>query len=410
MIEIICNETENQESDVVIKPPKNIRQIGSPRGRHKVYMEDYVYTFLHGSVFEENMQKRGAILVGKSEVSQDIRYTFVSGAVNCSEFIFGEDGIVFDESCWEYIYKEIKKYFPEQEIVGWFMGVNGFPLELSPTVEAAHRKYFAGRDKVLVLTETLEGEDVLFSYEQGILQKKEGYYIYYEKNIPMQEYMVNIRQQAGKQEKVEEEMEVTEKSNAEQALQNYRNMFLERQNHNPQKRMSILLYTAASAAMIMLCVIGITGINNHEKMKMLEQTVVALSQNVSETENAEEIQTQQETVTIETVPGQVVPEVSTVTETMNQPEVTQQAEVSTQPEAPIPAEVITQPETPVEQETVSAAQSYIEQGYYVVQPGEGLALICETIYGNTEMMDELCVQNQIDDVDEIYAGQKLILP
>ena len=109
MIEIIYNETGKKGSSVVVKPPKNIRQIGSPRGRHKIYVEDYVYTFLHSTAFEGECQKRGAILLGRSEISQDIRYTFISGAISCDDFIFRDEGILFDESCWEYIYKEIKQ-------------------------------------------------------------------------------------------------------------------------------------------------------------------------------------------------------------------------------------------------------------------------------------------------------------
>ena len=107
MIEIIYNDSENNGSSVIVKPPKNIRQIGTPKGRHKIYVEDYVYTFLHSSVFGKEGQRRAAVLLGKSEVSKELRYTFISGAISCDEFIFQEDGILFGENCWEYIYKEL---------------------------------------------------------------------------------------------------------------------------------------------------------------------------------------------------------------------------------------------------------------------------------------------------------------
>ena len=68
-------------------------------------------------------------------------------------------------------------------------------MELTPAVEAAHRKYFAGRDKILMLIDILEGEELFFIYEQGYLQKREGYYIYYEKNLAMQEYMSYKREE-----------------------------------------------------------------------------------------------------------------------------------------------------------------------------------------------------------------------
>lgn len=407
MIEIIYNEAE--ENDEVVKIPKNIRQIGSPKGRHKIYMEDYVYTFLHTSIFEEKKEKRGVILLGKSRVSQDIRYTFISGAINCSDFIFQEDGIVFGEECWEYIYKKVKDYFSGQDVVGWFLGTNGFPLELTPVTEAAHRKYFPGRDKVLVMSDTLEGDDVLFTYEQGVIQKKEGYYIYYEKNLPMQEYMVSLREksQCPNQENsvVEVQEEMVVRPSAEEAIQNYRNMLLGRRGNTSQKKMNILLYTAASAAMIILCVIGITGINNHEKMKELEQTIAVLSQNNVYSQNEEEKEVGEETVTVENVPGEVLPDAP---EMANQ--ITTVPPVNEEPEK-IEPEMNTVPPTENTGETEpTSGQSYIEQGFYIVQPGDSLEIICKKIYENTDMMDEICAANHIDDVDKIYAGQKLILP
>lgn len=515
MIEIIYNESGKCGSSVVVKPPKNIRQIGSPRGRHKIYVEDYVYTFLHSAAFEGAYQKRGAVLLGKSEMSQDIRYTFISGAVSCDQFIFQEEGILFDESCWEYIYKEIKQYFDNQEIVGWFLGLTGFPLELTPVVESAHRKYFAGRDKVLFLSEPAEGEDVFFTYEQGILQKKEGYYVYYEKNLPMQEYMVTSRERSRELfDSMEErapisemdggglsELEAAEKlffrekqgqmdkenssesglsekeihpekaengtktadaaeektepmTSAEQALQNYRSMLLERKGTRSQRKVNGLLYTAAAVAMVILCVIGITTMNNFEKMKQVQEALAAISHSSeSEDETGEE---PSEGVTVESVPGQVTPqqEDSADTESSepqngengaagqqntdspsttvqpgtdgqsgadgqtatdpsagsgqtdpNQPGAGGQPEAGSQTQTP---ENTTVPDQTEAAET--SAQTYLEQGYYIVQSGDKLELICKNIYQTTAMLDKLCEANQITDVDKIYAGQKLVLP
>ena len=438
MIEIIYKESGEKGEAVVVKPPKNIRQMGIPRGRHKIYVEDYVYTFLHSAVFEGECQKRAAVLLGKSEVSQDIRYTFISGVVSCDDFVFREDEIFFDESCWEYIYKEIKQYFDGQEIVGWFLGLTGFPLELTPMVEAAHRKYFTGRDKVLLLSEPAEQEDVFYAYEQGILQRKEGYYIYYEKNLTMQEYMISSRERAMESrtgaedpfqlesperrenermaERTEEEkplaaetaesLEPEKRITAEEAIQNYRNMLLERKQEAPSRKMNTFLYIAASAAMVILCVIGITTINNYEKMRQMQDTLAVFANFGKKDED----QKQQEGVVVETVPGQVTPENQ---QQGNQPEDGQQLEdgqpssdaqpVSGQPSDP--AGAVGQPVG-----ATGISNTYLDQGYYIVEPGDKLELICKKVYQTTAMMDKLCEANQIDDVDKIYAGQKLILP
>lgn len=511
MIEIIYKESEEKGDAVFVKPPKNIRQIGMPRGRHKIYVEDYVYTFLHSAAFEGACQKRAAVLLGKSEVAQDIRYTFINGAVSCDDLVFREDGILFDESCWEYIYKEMKQYFDRQEIIGWFLGVNGLPLELTPMVEAAHRKYFVGRDKVLFLSEPAEREDIFYAYEQGVLQRKEGYYIYYEKNLAMQEYMVSARERVrdrnpeqqerteqgrftleqkdeteqgrfsleqqgeteqGKiilkqkegteQDKVSPKQqrtsnvlgELTENSaastretgdriSAEEAIQNYRNMLLERKQEPSSRKISTFLYIAASAAMVILCVIGITTMNNYEKMKQLQETIAVFADFGAKTGNG----ASQDGVVVETVPGQVTPESQTSGNNGSQQSDaadsqssgnsgSQQSDAmdsqssgnsgsrpsgttdgqpsgSQQPggaDSQQPGGTDTTSTAGQTTEAAALAKTYLDQGYYIVQPGDKLELICKKIYQTTAMMDKLCKANQLDDVNKIYAGQKLILP
>ena len=53
--------------------PKNIRQIGSPAGHTKVYIEDYVITFLNSLSMDKNTYVRGAILFGeKKQIGNDL--------------------------------------------------------------------------------------------------------------------------------------------------------------------------------------------------------------------------------------------------------------------------------------------------------------------------------------------------
>ena len=57
--------------------PKNIRQIGSPAGHTKVYIEDYVITFLNSLSMDKNTYVRGAILFGeKKQIGNDLHQLF----------------------------------------------------------------------------------------------------------------------------------------------------------------------------------------------------------------------------------------------------------------------------------------------------------------------------------------------
>lgn len=337
VIEITYHTPDQTGENVIVKPPKNIRQIGSPRGRHKIYIEDYVHTYLHSSLLFRDQKQRAAILLGRSEVSQEIRYTFIEGAVNCEDFIFQQDGIVFDESCWQYIYQEMKEYFDQMSIVGWFLGRPGFPLKISHTVEAAQRKYFSGRDKVLYLWDPEEGEDVFYAYEQGSFQKKEGYYVYYEKNLSMQEYMVrqrergreeqggiqemmeglldaegekgtegeapeiNVSQAEGAAERSAQAEPVFRKREADAAIGNYRSMLMERGKHPSGDKKNLFLYGAATAALIAVCISGVLNLNSYQKMKDMEEVLSMVSQPLKE-QQEEQSQGQ---VTVRNMPGMV---------------------------------------------------------------------------------------------------------
>ena len=46
---------------------KNVRQIGDPEDRRKIYIEDYVITYLRRLAGEETLNSRVAILLGHSE-------------------------------------------------------------------------------------------------------------------------------------------------------------------------------------------------------------------------------------------------------------------------------------------------------------------------------------------------------
>lgn len=75
--------------------PKNIRQIGSPAGHTKVYIEDYVITFLNSLSMDKNTYVRGAILFGeKKQIGNDL-VIFIRGAIEGQNLELDLDETVF---------------------------------------------------------------------------------------------------------------------------------------------------------------------------------------------------------------------------------------------------------------------------------------------------------------------------
>lgn len=195
MIEVIYKE-ENQEAqngEGTFGLPKNIRQIGLIREDYKIYMEDYVYTFLVRLARAEEGGKpktRVAVLTGETKWQGGTTYLFVKGAVMAGDMEAALDHIDFSTEIWKKINEEQKKYFEDQEIVGWFFSQPQLSIEINEVLAKVHLKHFGG-EKVLMLMEPQEREDAFFRYENNTMTRLGGYYLYYEKNPCMQSYMLD---------------------------------------------------------------------------------------------------------------------------------------------------------------------------------------------------------------------------
>ena len=191
MIEVIYKE-ETAEQDGVqetFSMPRNVRQIGLANGNYRIYVEDYVYTFLKRLSEEEKEQGKAAVLTGEIKWTEDMICVFVKGALAADEMEATVEHIDFSEEIWQRLQENKEKYFPDQEIVGWFFAQYQSAVEITDLLVKTHLRYFGG-EKILILMEPVERDEAFFRYDGGTMVKVEGYYIYYEKNSQMQTYMI----------------------------------------------------------------------------------------------------------------------------------------------------------------------------------------------------------------------------
>ena len=182
-------QTKNNSGQQTRILPKNFRQIGEP-GTKKIYMEDYVYTYLNKLAQPGNLYARGAILFGKMYKTAVGNCLFISGAAACQHFELDLEDAAFTEENWSEIYRIRDKFFPEMDIVGWFLSRMGFSIELNDKIIRTHMDNFSGENKVLYMIDALENEDAFYQFENYSLRKQRGYYIYYEANQEMKNYML----------------------------------------------------------------------------------------------------------------------------------------------------------------------------------------------------------------------------
>lgn len=206
MIEIVY-EKEKQKpegNEEFFRIPNNIRQIGEVGGIQKIYIEDYAYTYLCRIASENSGRGISAILLGQSNWRDGTSYLFIKSAIVLTDMEINEEHLVFTQEIWNHVYEKNKEYFQEQEIVGWFLSIPGCSMEINQIICQTHLNHFGGNDKILFVMEPLEKEEAFYRYEDGKMIRQTGFYVYYEKNEAMRNYLVS---QNEKSEKKSEEVD-----------------------------------------------------------------------------------------------------------------------------------------------------------------------------------------------------------
>lgn len=276
MIEVIYKDerqdAEGDEGSFTI--PRNIRQIGLVNEAYRIYMEDYVYTFLGRLAASGNAGEKQtgslAVLTGETGWREGVSYLFIRGAIMVEEAEAAPDHIDFSEKIWGKIHEDQEKYFPGQEITGWFFSYPQLPMEATELLEKIHLRHFGG-EKVLMLIEPGEREEAFFRYENGHMAHISGYYIYYEKNPQMQEYMIEKNQDLKPEptEQVEDE-----------AVKAFRKIILGKKSREPEKteeHTSVFSYAATACLVVAVLAVGASFYRNYRSLRHVEEQAASAS-------------------------------------------------------------------------------------------------------------------------------------
>lgn len=403
------NRRTNEKAEDTATFPRNFRQIGTPEGEKHIFIEDYVYTYLHPAFLGMN-ERRVCILVGRTETHGKNTNIYVNGAFELPEIIYCGTAPVFQEKIRTEICTLIKRYFDGSTLLGWFYDEKGTAPCLTPELERILKNFFGGNNRLLLLSDSLEKEETLYIYEDGAVHKKEGYYIYYERNQAMQEYMIVSRKDTPQEVKPEEVRD--------EALKNYRELVLNRPKKNFQlPAFHSLVYGSGLLVVIAIIVVGISMFNNYEKMKKLETAVSVMEEKngSSGTDPAVDTETQTKLV-IEDLAGQVEPTEKENAENLQVADNTAAPDNMAAPDNTAAQDNMAAPDNTSDQaasastQPKSEAEIILQQGYYIVQPGDSMISISKKIYQDASHVADLCAANGIENVDNIKVGEKLILP
>jgi len=454
------------------KVPSNVKLIGQAPEEQKIYIEDYVMTYLKQTLNQEK-KLRVSVLYGRKEMIGDKLYWFVHGAIEaCPDFFM--DKTILDEQSWQHVNEVAEKFFPDFAILGWAMTGGNTPGNmktihdseffelftkgeqkdtLSEQIIRTQKTFFRSDQKLFYEFHSDSNEERIFLYEKGKMKQQSGFYIFYDRNENMQNYMVSLR--------------VAERSNEEyesdRVIRYARKNVSEQKKESRKKKSSTFFACLCMMLVMTIMVISMTMMNGYEMMQNMQTTLhqitdrvqtsiengkAVVSESVAQmkTEESSDVisdNSQTESVMNETsadlaaddltqddtslVSAKAMPEIA-AEDSPKQPEDTDQQNIEPQDtEQQATESQIAEPQETEQQDTEQqdteqqdTEQQDIEQPQtvaqpektdsYIIQKGDTLASISLKFYGTLSKMDEICLVNHIEDKDNILYGQKIVLP
>lgn len=407
------------------KLPKNIRQVGERDQVVKLYIEDYVNTYLKRLYPAGGQDLRVGLLLGEIRTEEGIPFLFIDGALEMEQVTREGEKVEFTEEAWKKAYQVMEQMFPHRSVQGWFLcGAPG--CALSPLdYWKQHGQYFSGKNQLMYLNSGLEGEEAIYTASEDGFYKLRGYSIYYERNQMMQDYMVS-RKDARR----------VESGTRDMVIQDFRDRMEERKQSVGHARSAIgLLGGTCSVLAVLVLAGGLVMFGNYRKMKDMEAVIASVMPSDVKTGGLRSFAGQDEDgdLEVESVPGEVYPTLADIViDQGTGTDVNAAGNDAAGMEAGADAAGNTNAGT-----SASGAQNASETSTphggnagasadvapaaavvqipsdavkYVVQEGETLYGICIERYHSMAQIPQICAWNGLADENHISVGQELYLP
>ncbi len=402
--------------------PKNITQIGETNPHCKIYVEDYVISYIR-QLNQYAREKGLAVAVyGTRKEEGEVTYLFLYGACKLN-FLQRECRHLSQAVCQE-VEKQRRKYFPDYLFLGYRL-LDG---------------------------EMVEGFHIC---EQSVCRYVEGYAQFYEKNDQMLAFMLDDRQGEARPEEVpQEKYDMVKKRQEERrALSEEKAGHAFRRTSPAQKDRPAMplrnMKLAAAAAFVLLCAAGFATMGDGQGLTHLQSDVKQLLEDITRKQLPDAVEVSGSNAQVGTIvaedkltdairkentaagtdapdgqqPGDTEgasPDAGEPSATAQPADAASDGQAAPEPteaptEAPTPEPTLqpTPEPTPEPTQEPPAAQAgapVAEMVAYIVQRGDTLTDICIRQYGSDVRVAEVCALNNIGDPDDIKEGEKIFLP
>ncbi len=376
--------------------PENIRQIGETNGHLKIYIEDYVMTYIH-QIFNEKQEKAIVVFLGKRGKEKAAGCIFIYGAVSARcDIMEGPKELTADK--WNQIYQDMHDNFPGAQMLGWGCGVNMWNSKVDASVRQIHGKYFSEDGKLLFVTDISEREEKIFIWHDGDLIEQPGFVAYYEKNPQMQDYMLKGKNKNS-----------IESSYQDNVTENMRSVIKEKEDKNVIQTKHIGYIVAAAMAVVMI--VGASFLyRSMDKIKSLEASVATVEGYMDNT-MAKTVMTGESSVQRDN--GTEKKNVNKKANNKNNSTQKPQDETGATATTAAPSKNPEQDRNTISKKNSTAKKTSSYNGKhesYIVRSGDTLSQIVWRQYHSFYYLDKVMKVNNIKNSDKIYEGECIILP
>lgn len=375
--------------------PKNITQIGEADPHCKIYIEDYVISYLKQVNRKLDGKKMGLTLYGLCKEENDVRYYFFYGAAP-NPFLTAETRYL-SQAVIQEAEKQRKRFFTDYTFLGYIIPDGGMP-------------------------------ESMFLYEQGIATEMSGYARFYEQNDSMLNFLLAEQKEAA--ESPSENLSSSKFDEVRKRREERKQQLQGDEEKTGKPKGKGTEWVMPAAACLALVLLGMNTDVGRNLADRLQQKAVNSLQQLQEKQLPVSARTGQEAMAA----GKVVTE-DKLTEALQKENsaypamsakveesapATEEAEsvpfeesepseetaaVITPSPVPEPTPTPVPESAPEVQETAAQANAA-----HIVKKGDTLMGISWKYYGTGEQLENICRYNNIKDPNDIKVGQKILLP
>ena len=416
------SEKSEERYNTLIENIDSVRPMGDTDCDYVIYLEDYVYTYIYQYANTDLSCEHSAAIIG--EYYPESREMIICGIMPIDKDKLSTVDEWINEEAVEALQEEKESYFQGAKILGWLHMQPGYGTMLTMKEVKAHREIFDREGTLLLLVDPINKIETFYVYEDDTLKEQSGYYMYYDKNPCMQQYMLDRPFISVEKEETEDDV-----------VNQFREIGKIRKKEYEHKKKMNLTVVAASIALLALSAVILKMNDQNAKINGLQAELAQMSskeaatgQDVStsgEEANAqfvfnpegaidaatpdvtiidrtgEEANAPKEEVTVDKVVEEEVEEVA-------QEKPAEETPVTNEEQVDIAEEAATTNKE--EEQAVEAATQEEDYITYVVQEGDSLRKISFDHYQTELRTKEIIALNEIENGDDIYVGQKLKLP